>query len=86
MLRSLKSSEPCENWLVKSEAPKVKSQKTDAVQSEYDFNKSAVIKECFRDQGNMRKNLLAASWGIIFLLGADHVSAGAPFVAVFEAL
>jgi L,D-transpeptidase YcbB len=30
----------------------------------------------FLDQGNMRKNLLAASCGIIFLLGADHVSAG----------
>jgi L,D-transpeptidase YcbB len=29
----------------------------------------------FLDQGNMRKNLLAASCGIIFLVGADHVSA-----------
>src|ERR1700719_1798596 len=30
----------------------------------------------FLDQAEMRKNLLAASCGILFLLGVDHVSAG----------
>ena len=34
----------------------------------------------------MRTTLLAAAWEIILLFGADHASAEAPFVAVFEAL
>ena len=71
-----KSREPCENGLVKNEAPKVELQQTDAVQPEYDGTNRPLLSECFRIRGNMRKNLLAASCGIIFLLGVDHVSAG----------
>jgi L,D-transpeptidase YcbB len=42
----------------------------------------------FSDQGNMRKTLLAASWGILLLFGAGHASAeylSSPFLKLCEA-